>query len=244
MAAQSARLLVYFLTAAWLAVENEHFALASTTLSLRLIHRFSDEAAKAFKFSPSETNGSAGVSSWRKNSKDYYRVLLSNDFHRQKMKLGAHYQLLFPSQGSNTVSFGNDFGWFAFVFPFLSIRYLVSKIYDFFVRFVRLHYAWIDIGTPNVSFLVALDTGSDLLWVPCDCIQCAPLTGAYYSSRVRFTLINNFGSLCAFASFNIYTLGLKCVGKIFELEEISMKLISIENFDNSIVTMGERGFEP
>ncbi|XP_030974434.1 aspartic proteinase-like protein 1 [Quercus lobata] len=156
MAAKSAWLLIYFLTAAWLAVENEYIALASTTLSLRLIHRFSDEAAKALKFSPSETNGSAGVSPWRKKSKDYYRVLLSNDFHRQKMKLGAHYQLLFPSQGSNTVSFGNDFGW--------------------------LHYAWIDIGTPNVSFLVALDTGSDLLWVPCDCIQCAPLTSAYYSS--------------------------------------------------------------
>lgn len=41
----------------------------------------------------------------------------------------------------------------------------------------RLHYAWLDIGTPNVSFLVALDAGSDLLWVPCDCIQCAPLSG-------------------------------------------------------------------
>ena len=129
MAAQSSWLLIYFLTAAWLAVENEYIALASTTLSLRLIHRFSDEAAKALKFSPSETNGSAGVSSWRKNSKDYYRVLLSNDFHRQKMKLGAHYQLLFPSQGSNTVSFGNDFGWFAFVYLSLSIRYFVSKIY-------------------------------------------------------------------------------------------------------------------
>ena len=62
MVAQSARLLVYFLTAAWLAVENEYIALASTTLSLRLIHRFLDEVVKALKFSPLETNGSAGVS--------------------------------------------------------------------------------------------------------------------------------------------------------------------------------------
>lgn len=48
----------------------------------------------------------------------------------------------------------------------------------------RLHYTWIDIGTPNVSFLVALDVGSDLLWVPCDCIQCAPLSSGYYSNLV------------------------------------------------------------
>ena len=26
-----------------------------------------------------------------------------------------------------------------------------------------MHYKWIDIGTPNVSFMVALDAGSDLL---------------------------------------------------------------------------------
>ncbi len=115
MSARSAQLLFHFLTA-WLVVENAgvSVALASTTLSLKLIHRFSDEA-KALKFK-SETNG---ASSWawaerRKRSMDYYRVLLSSDFQRQKMKLGAHYQLLFPSQGSKTMSFGNDFGLFAF----------------------------------------------------------------------------------------------------------------------------------
>ncbi|KAB1199749.1 Aspartic proteinase-like protein 1 [Morella rubra] len=86
-------------------------------------------------------------------------MLLSSDLRRQNMKLGAHYQLLFPSQGSKTMSFGNDFGW--------------------------LHYTWIDVGTPNVSFLVALDAGSDLLWVPCDCVQCAPLSAGYYSSLDR-----------------------------------------------------------
>jgi hypothetical protein len=32
----------------------------------------------------------------------------------------------------------------------------------------------VSVGTPNATFLVALDTGSDLFWVPCDCKQCAP----------------------------------------------------------------------
>lgn len=35
-----------------------------------------------------------------------------------------------------------------------------------------LHYANVSVGTPSVSFLVALDTGSNLLWLPCDCSSC------------------------------------------------------------------------
>ncbi|CAN6206663.1 unnamed protein product [Urochloa humidicola] len=40
-----------------------------------------------------------------------------------------------------------------------------------------LHYAEVSVGTPNATFVVALDTGSDLFWVPCECKQCAPLSG-------------------------------------------------------------------
>ncbi|RWR93043.1 aspartic proteinase-like protein 1 isoform X1 [Cinnamomum micranthum f. kanehirae] len=125
----------------------------SYTFSSRLIHRFSDEA-KAFMTS---RNGGGEIShEWpRFRSMDHYRMLARSDLERQKMKLGAKYSALFPLKGSETMSFGNDFGW--------------------------LHYTWIDIGTPNVSFLVALDTESDLFWVPCDCIQCAPLSANYYS---------------------------------------------------------------
>ncbi|KAH7566225.1 hypothetical protein ACOSP7_022604 [Xanthoceras sorbifolium] len=35
-----------------------------------------------------------------------------------------------------------------------------------------LHYANVTVGTPGLSFLVALDTGSDLFWLPCDCTSC------------------------------------------------------------------------
>lgn len=53
-----------------------------------------------------------------------------------------------------------------------------------------LHYAVIDIGTPNTSFLVALDTGSDLLWVPCECKQCAPTSASSYGLGVTLNVYN------------------------------------------------------
>ncbi|CAA3025511.1 aspartyl protease family 1-like [Olea europaea subsp. europaea] len=36
-----------------------------------------------------------------------------------------------------------------------------------------LHYAIVTVGTPPLTFIVALDTGSDLFWLPCDCTSCA-----------------------------------------------------------------------
>ncbi|XP_008241996.1 PREDICTED: aspartyl protease family protein 1-like isoform X2 [Prunus mume] len=38
--------------------------------------------------------------------------------------------------------------------------------------FGHLHYANVSVGTPSTSYLVALDTGSNLLWLPCDCSSC------------------------------------------------------------------------
>ncbi|CAI9110988.1 OLC1v1011115C3 [Oldenlandia corymbosa var. corymbosa] len=35
-----------------------------------------------------------------------------------------------------------------------------------------LYYANVSVGTPDLWFLVALDTGSDLFWLPCDCRSC------------------------------------------------------------------------
>ncbi|XP_012437456.1 aspartic proteinase-like protein 1 [Gossypium raimondii] len=137
----------------FLAFSSSHVS-ADFTYSSRLIHRFSDEA-KLLRV----LRNDGGVRWPEMKNLEYYELLVNSDFQRQKMKLGTKYNLVFPSQGSKTTSFGNDFGW--------------------------LHYTWIDIGTPNVSFLVALDVGSDLLWVPCDCVQCAPLSASYYSSLDR-----------------------------------------------------------
>ncbi|KAI4371252.1 hypothetical protein MLD38_019513 [Melastoma candidum] len=128
---------------------------SSRTYSARLIHRFSDEA----RLLAGAGGASAPVGSPRwpeKRSREYYELLVGYDLRRVG---GPKYRFLFPSQGSKTMSFGNDFGW--------------------------LHYTWINIGTPSVSFLVALDGGSDLLWLPCECIQCAPLSSSYYSSLDR-----------------------------------------------------------
>ncbi|KAL0344352.1 UNVERIFIED_CONTAM: Aspartic proteinase-like protein 1 [Sesamum angustifolium] len=128
--------------------------------SARLVHRFSEEAKAHQGVRVLENGGEVGgggVGFWpQRRSLEYYRRLLSSDVQRQTLKLNPQFQFLYPSEGSATLPLGNDFGW--------------------------LHYMWIDIGTPKVSFLVGLDAGSDLFWVPCDCVQCAPLSSSYYSS--------------------------------------------------------------
>ncbi|XP_024977962.1 aspartic proteinase-like protein 1 isoform X1 [Cynara cardunculus var. scolymus] len=125
------------------------------TYSSRLIHRFSDEM-RALRVS---REGQV-VDDWpEEGSLGYYRRLVRRDVERQKMNVGSQHQLLFPSAGSVTMSGGNELGW--------------------------LHYTWIAVGVPSVSFLVALDTGSDLLWLPCDCVQCAPLSVRYYDNDLN-----------------------------------------------------------
>ncbi|KAH7415632.1 hypothetical protein KP509_14G054500 [Ceratopteris richardii] len=51
----------------------------------------------------------------------------------------------------------------------------------YYVRFMgSIQYTLMSLGTPPKLFLVALDTGSDLLWVPCDCRQCSDANWASY----------------------------------------------------------------
>ncbi|XP_042508345.1 aspartyl protease family protein 1-like [Macadamia integrifolia] len=53
-----------------------------------------------------------------------------------------------------------------------------------------LHYTTVSLGTPAKKFLVALDTGSDLFWVPCDCSKCAPPAGSNYGSDFEVNTYN------------------------------------------------------
>ncbi|XP_055827533.1 aspartyl protease family protein 1-like [Solanum dulcamara] len=62
-----------------------------------------------------------------------------------------------------------------------------------------LHYANVTVGTPGLSFLVALDTGSDLFWLPCNCNNCA------------HTLVTGFGRTI---DLNIYSPNTSSTSKI------------------------------
>ncbi|KAL8102598.1 aspartyl protease family protein 1-like isoform X1 [Apium graveolens] len=51
-----------------------------------------------------------------------------------------------------------------------------------------LHYTMVSLGTPAMKFMVALDTGSDLFWVPCDCSKCAPLEATPQDSNFELSI--------------------------------------------------------
>lgn len=82
-----------------------------------------------------------------KGTHDYYAAMAHRDhlLHGRRLAGSGNYSLL-------TFSTGND------TYRLRSLGFL--------------HYANVSVGTPSMWFLVALDTGSDLLWLPCDCISC------------------------------------------------------------------------
>ncbi|XP_078161342.1 aspartyl protease family protein 1-like isoform X2 [Carex rostrata] len=81
-----------------------------------------------------------------------------------------------------------------------------------------LHYALVTVGTPNQTFLVALSTGSELFWLPCNCKQCAPDTSPLYGNLTLSTYNTNESStskeiLCGSSQCNLPTnLGGTCTG--------------------------------
>ncbi|GMP27065.1 hypothetical protein CsSME_00003228 [Camellia sinensis var. sinensis] len=132
--------------------------------TLEMHHRFSEPVKKW-----SETAGNFfPVGNWpEKGSIEYYAQLADHDRLRRGRRLSE-------SDSSLTFSDGNS------TFRISSLGFL--------------HYTTVSLGTPGMKFLVALDTGSDLFWVPCDCNKCAPNEDTPYSSDFELSIYNPQGS--------------------------------------------------
>ncbi|KAJ7526129.1 hypothetical protein O6H91_17G083900 [Diphasiastrum complanatum] len=87
-------------------------------------------------------------------SSSFYQILHEHDIARHGRKLSTYDTLIF-SEGNETAQLQDQFG--------------------------GIYYTVVDLGTPFKTFVVALDTGSDLFWVPCQCKKCAPLSAPGYS---------------------------------------------------------------
>ena len=59
--------------------------------------------------------------------------------------------------------------YFTFFFPWSTCSFSSNFVSSKWCWYFSLYYANVSVGTPSVSYLVALDTGSDLFWLPCDC---------------------------------------------------------------------------
>ncbi|KAK7406859.1 hypothetical protein VNO78_08493 [Psophocarpus tetragonolobus] len=57
-----------------------------------------------------------------------------------------------------------------------------------------LHFANVSVGTPPLSFLVALDTGSDLFWLPCNCTKCVHAIGLSNGENIDLSIYELKGS--------------------------------------------------
>ncbi|XP_008806141.1 aspartyl protease family protein 1 [Phoenix dactylifera] len=131
------------------------------TLGLEVHHRFSDRVRQW-----AEAHGGLPGGWWpEKGSVEYYATLTHHDRALRGRALsdgGDPDEVLFFADGNAT--------------------YRLSSL-------GFLHYAFVALGTPNVTFLVALDTGSDLFWVPCNCISCAPTSSPDYGlTNIEFDI--------------------------------------------------------
>ncbi|PAN38395.1 hypothetical protein PAHAL_7G169100 [Panicum hallii] len=135
---------------------------ASGGIGFNLHHRFSPVVRQWM-----EARGHAPGSSWLlpddapKGSREYYSALLRHD-----RAVFARRRGLANADGQSTLTFADG-------------NATRLDTYEY------LHYAEVEVGTPSSKFLVALDTGSDLFWLPCECKLCAKTgnttTGLPYS---------------------------------------------------------------
>ncbi|CAD6337859.1 unnamed protein product [Miscanthus lutarioriparius] len=127
---------------------------ASGGIGFNLHHRFSPVVRQWM-----EARGHAPGSSWLpedapKGSREYYSALLRLDRALLATRRG-----LANADGQSTLIFADG----------NATRRLDHHAF--------LYYAEVEVGTPSSKFLVALDTGSDLFWLPCECKQYCPETG-------------------------------------------------------------------
>ncbi|GAY53810.1 hypothetical protein CUMW_151890 [Citrus unshiu] len=142
----------FFLVPIW-AVIGPSSCDGGRIFSFEMHHRYSDQVKNW-----SISSGKLSHSDWPdKGSFDYYALLA----HRDQILRGRHLSdtdtnspLIF-SDGNSTLRIS-------------SLGFL--------------HYTTVQLGTPGMKFMVALDTGSDLFWVPCECSKCAPTQGSAYAS--------------------------------------------------------------
>ncbi|XVF18079.1 hypothetical protein REPUB_Repub10bG0180600 [Reevesia pubescens] len=114
------------------------------------------------------SNSTGKLSHWPvKGSFEYYAILAHRDHLLRGRKLSDVNATLSFSDGNST-------------FRISSLGFL--------------HYTTVQLGTPGVKFMVALDTGSDLFWVPCDCTKCAPTEGTTYASDFELSIYKPEGS--------------------------------------------------
>ncbi|XP_059642364.1 aspartyl protease family protein 1-like [Cornus florida] len=132
--------------------------------TLEMHHRFSEPVKKL-----SESAGKHFLAeNWPvRGSVEYYAQLANHDQVIRGRRLSEF-------NGSLTFSEGNS------TFRINSLGFL--------------HYTTVSLGTPSTKFLVALDTGSDLFWVPCDCSRCAPTEDTPYSSEFELSIYSPKGS--------------------------------------------------
>nr|XP_023877083.1 aspartyl protease family protein 1-like [Quercus suber] len=67
-----------------------------------------------------------------------------------------------------------------------------------------LYYANVSVGTPSVSYLVALDTGSDLFWLPCDCNNSTCETSLQTSSGQQVVNFNIYSPNASSTSKKVF----------------------------------------
>lgn len=131
----------------WLLVCAEIAAQGGASLySFEVTHRYSEKARKELQ----ERHGDAFHDWPQQGTPEFHNMFFFLDLRRHHGHLAPASRpppLMASSRGNTT----------------------------YYNRHDGLQYTYIELGTPSQTYFVALDTGSDLLWLPCThCVSCAP----------------------------------------------------------------------